>query len=736
MVGGIFQIIKKAFRRIEEPTSTRPAPQQPVTPLSRPSSDAVSQEDVGRVTIRNSQLSHGESPTLDAIVAPRDIHNAGKTPTRDVSMVLNHPSDPYPRLVDTSLINRVGAHRIDLNKIDIAILGLSAGTTNSLKRANITTLAQLSDCSRTDLLSVRSVGITKLDQIDKALKSFLIGLLPDAEREPAIQDSYESNVKPPLVDQDVIQQLCELAKNLSDIFQGKVPIGFIRLIPSLWDDLVTTLGKEPKSFAELDQSAQELKTNLGNGFDRSNVERYPALKRAIQWLKRAIKYGCIDEEIDYVVSSLTERERMILTGRYKTDSPLTLEAIGQQLGITRERVRQIQVKVQRKLITRIKRSTFLYSTVALYILKTQGEDASLANWTKQLADNGFLKAPKYLDLLIAVAIATNSRELALPEEFNQSLETHISKRVLAATKSVVEKARKICRNCGAVRALSLVNEKAPEEDVEQILRLNHFIEVHPSWWTRNTGESVPERVGVKVITYCGPVSPSTMRSALRRHLSRFQLPSPPSDVLAKLLEQKGSFTFTNGLIQLTKAPAKKPSLTGPEEVFLNMVLSDGPIVSFEAVHHKLLAADFSTGSVTSLLKYSPIVQKISVALYSLLGAKYDAIDVQEAQAQLTRIPANSTLRARSDGVIEFETNAGTWLEYGGVLASGPAASLRGGWKLINNGIESGQLVVDGNFMRGLSQVSKSLGVKPGDRIRIDFNTWTREVKMVKVVRNE
>jgi len=736
MIGGILQVIKKAFRRTEMPMSTKPAPPQPVTPLSRTSINAASQEDDSRVTIRDSQLSHGESPTLDAIVAPQHVPNAGELPTLDASTAPEYPSNPYLRLVDISLINRVTAHRIDLNKIDIAILGLSVGVMNSLKRANITTLAQLSDYSKTDLLSVRSIGITRLDQIGKEMNSFLIGLLPDAERKPAIQISHESNAKLPPVDQDISQQLCELARNLRDIFQGKVSINFIRLIPRLWDDLVNALGKEPKSFAELEQSAKKLETDFGYSIDSNNTERHLALKRTIQWLKRAIKYGCIDEEIDYVVSSLNEREQMILAGRYKIDSPLTLEAIGQQLGITRERVRQIQVKVQRKLITQIKRSTLLYSTAALYILKTQGENASLANWTKQLADNGFLKAPRYLDLLIAVAKATNSRELALPEEFPQSLETHISKRVLAAMKSVVEKARKMCRNCGAVRAFSLVNEKASEEDVEQILRLNHFEEVYPGWWTRDTGESVPERVGVKVITYCGPVSSSTMRYALRRHLSRFQLPSPPSDVLAKLLEQKGSFTFTNALIQLTKAPAKKPSLTGPERVFLDMALSNGPIVSFETVHHKLLEAGLSTGSVTSVLKYSPIVQKISVALYSLLGAKYDEIDVQEAQAQLTRIPANPTLRARSDGVIEFETNAGTWLEYGGVLASGPAASLRGEWKLINNGMESRQLIVDGNFMRGLSQVSKSLGVMPGDRIRIDFNTWTREAKMTKVVRNE
>ena len=157
-------------------------------------------------------------------------------------------------------------------------------------------------------------------------------------------------------------------------------------------------------------------------------------------------------------------------------------------------------------------------------------------------------------------------------------------------------------------------------------------------------------------------------------------------------------------------------------------------MSYELVHNKILEAGFSSASVTSLLMYSPIVHKVAFALYSLLGAKYNEIDIKEAQYQLIRVPANSTLKARSDGVVEFETNAGSWLQYGGVLATGPAASLKGNWKLITKGVESGNLIVSSNFIRGLSKVSKSLAVAPGDRIRIAFNTWSREANLTKVTR--
>lgn len=59
----------------------------------------------------------------------------------------------------------------------------------------------------------------------------------------------------------------------------------------------------------------------------------------------------LKETIKNILSSLDERERFILTKRYGLDDgdPETLEEIGKELGITRERVRQLEAQAMRTL---------------------------------------------------------------------------------------------------------------------------------------------------------------------------------------------------------------------------------------------------------------------------------------------------------------------------------------------------------------------------------------------------
>ena len=55
------------------------------------------------------------------------------------------------------------------------------------------------------------------------------------------------------------------------------------------------------------------------------------------------------------MDGLTEREIIIMRDRRLVDEPLTLEEVSEKLGISRERVRQIEVRAFEKLQKAVKR---------------------------------------------------------------------------------------------------------------------------------------------------------------------------------------------------------------------------------------------------------------------------------------------------------------------------------------------------------------------------------------------
>lgn len=61
----------------------------------------------------------------------------------------------------------------------------------------------------------------------------------------------------------------------------------------------------------------------------------------------------VREALESALASLTEREQRIVEARILTDEPRTLESLGREMGVSKERVRQLEVRARQKLRDRL-----------------------------------------------------------------------------------------------------------------------------------------------------------------------------------------------------------------------------------------------------------------------------------------------------------------------------------------------------------------------------------------------
>ena len=122
-------------------------------------------------------------------------------------------------------------------------------------------------------------------------------------------------------------------------------------------ELAERLGIPPEQLAEIMSSAQNpasLETPVGEEAD-SNLGDFIADDSTVTPEDNA-EQVMLSEQLSKAMEGLSEREREVLMMRYGFGEyePMTLEQIGARLGVTRERVRQIEMRAERKLRVRLR----------------------------------------------------------------------------------------------------------------------------------------------------------------------------------------------------------------------------------------------------------------------------------------------------------------------------------------------------------------------------------------------
>jgi len=654
-------------------------------------------------------------------------------------------------VVGDELFDRIRFNKLDLNNIDISVLNLTPGLETKLRSINVTRLEELVNFPLDDFFQIHMAGPTGLIQIRNKLDSFVSILIAlagaptvnipntnDGCTMTSVDGVTPADKRLPAIEHDDAFLLDQLIKRAQDLLHkiDEKNVFYYKdyILPTyVRNALFTSTTFSINTIADFKEylHAENIRTHL---YEREKLN-YPRLYRmykTIDEIGKIIIDGNIDQEIKRITATLSDREYQIFVNRFTVDKHVTLQQLGDRYNLCRERIRQVEKEVKAKIKRRLYTCSYTLLAASLKLYQRNADTVSRKSWETILMASGFLQNTSSIDLLMAVSNMDVHPDLSLSKRALASFKSNIPLNALSIAGSIIQKACKCINNSGAVRIGSLTENNISRQSIESIFAASGITLVDSEWATKVDSIDVLKRTAYKMLYYCGPLSRQQLKYGLAKHMFRLGYHAPPSDVILKVLELTGEFYQKDDLLFNDFTVLEEPDCNDRELLFIELIDQEGPVVTYNRFFDKLKDAGYSGASVASVLKYSPLIQKIGFSLYTILGRRYDDVDIEKAQSSIRQVRPLPTLKPRVNGQVIFEANVGNWIKYSGVIYSGPAKVMKGTWKMYMNGQYQNDLVVDNLFIRGLTRAYEVLQIEPGDRIKLCFDTIKLGVTVSRV----
>ena len=484
----------------------------------------------------------------------------------------------------------------------------------------------------------------------------------------------------------------------------------------------------------------------------------------------------ICEEIEFFLNQIPGQYRMaILLSTYGLERK-NLRQAGDELGISRERVRQIRGEIKEKItsMSDLKaRPAFLKMQSVLLIAGDSGLDITYKGWTQRIRSLGIVGDWTSKDFVgtdaVEVLIAMYNllrdcsiRWLQMPENLQYAVQLaasgtpDVSAKIRHARETLAEEIKRLIHRhtkfSGGVHARWLSQEMQIElDEVADILRGLGFRVLSKGWFVPNPSQisyrDVFHRGLRKMFQYCGRLSIDDICAGIRHQASRsgFSVPEyladkgaiqsrsvfpvPPPDVMTEILQIHG-YPCEDELYDWDGTYDGKRN--EGEIVIMNYLEQIGPVLHHAELTQAFIESDLSFPTLHATMNYSPLFDKIERGLYKLRGRKVSYEDIERAQAAGEPQSLRPEVEYDMDGNIIVSITLSAIAVGLGTISCQRFPNLSGeDWECYVHGEVVGELNAVENEFRHLKKAFELLNCQQGERLKFIFNTCERRVAIEK-----
>jgi hypothetical protein len=412
----------------------------------------------------------------------------------------------------------------------------------------------------------------------------------------------------------------------------------------------------------------------------------------------------------------------------------TLESVGQEYGVTRERIRQIAARASEKIWDADFDTPWLDKAVVVARETCPALPGEIASTLRERGISRSAFDPSGL----STACETFNRKKGFVRVVLGQTTLYEEKKHEGKTRAFFRLARRLTSANGCANFETVCDEVGVPPDRREAFRriatvngICEWLDEERNWLlgiglTRNRLSNLVAKVL--------HVAPELPLSELRRAVAKSKrlASPPPSSVLATFVERMGLARIEdNRVVALSTFPdALEPG--GAEEKMLGVLKAHGSVLSIEKLQELCVAAGMNPITIGIYVSNSPIIARLARGVYGLVGADVPPGVVEEVGRELTasRKAAEWGWSAKGSLWCAVHLNRVTLTSGAITVPRFVSEFAEGEWQPTLAGREvDGTVKCRDGFLWGLKRPFSNAGVEPGDVCILEFERTTRIVRI-------